>query len=123
MVVAINGSVVAPYLANFNLRLAGLAVVIITLASTGYLLSYCISILLGWTEADQVAIIFNGGMRNISAGAVLAVSYFPAPVAVPVVLGMVFQQMLASWSASCSVDVPGSESTSTQIPPPDLLRM
>lgn len=96
MVVAINGSVVAPYLANFNLRLAGLAVVIITLASTGYLLSYCFSILLGWTEADQVAIIFNGGMRNISAGAVLAVSYFPAPVAVPVVLGMVFQQMLAS---------------------------
>ncbi|MNY74734.1 hypothetical protein D3C86_2138360 [compost metagenome] len=35
-------------------------------------------------------------MRNISAGAVLAVSYFPAPVAVPVVLGMVFQQLLAS---------------------------
>lgn len=96
MVVAINGSVVAPYLANFNLRLAGLTIVIITLASTGYLLSYCFSSLLGWTEADQVAIIFNGGMRNISAGAVLAVSYFPAPVAVPVVLGMVFQQMLAS---------------------------
>lgn len=38
----------------------------------------------------------NGGMRNISAGAVLAVTYFPAPVAVPVVLGMVFQQMMAS---------------------------
>ncbi|MNJ80971.1 hypothetical protein D3C77_795600 [compost metagenome] len=35
-------------------------------------------------------------MRNISAGAVLAVTYFPAPVAVPVVLGMVFQQTLAS---------------------------
>ncbi len=37
-------------------------------------------------------------MRNISAGAVLAVSYFPAPVAVPVVLGMLFQQVLAALS-------------------------
>ncbi|MFK4304147.1 MULTISPECIES: bile acid:sodium symporter family protein [unclassified Paenibacillus] len=95
-VVAINGSVVAPYLTHLNLRLAGLAAVIVALASTGYMLSYCSSRLLGWNEADQVALIFNGGMRNISAGAVLAVSYFPAPVALPVVLGMVFQQMLAS---------------------------
>ncbi|CAH1209913.1 bile acid:sodium symporter family protein [Paenibacillus sp. JJ-223] len=95
-VVAINGSVVAPYLANLNWRLVGLAVVIITLAGLGYALSYLIARLLGWNEADQVALVFNGGMRNISAGAVLAVSYFPPPVAVPVVLGMVFQQMLAS---------------------------
>lgn len=95
-VVAINGSVVAPYLADFNWKLAGLAVIIIFLASFGYALSYFIARLLGWNEADQVALVFNGGMRNISAGAVLAVSYFPPPVAVPVVLGMVFQQMLAS---------------------------
>jgi predicted Na+-dependent transporter len=95
-VVAINGSVVAPYLADFNWRLAGLAAIIIFLASFGYALSYFIARLLGWNEADQVALVFNGGMRNISAGAVLAVSYFPPPVAVPVVLGMVFQQMLAS---------------------------
>lgn len=40
--------------------------------------------------------MFSGGMRNISAGAVLAVSYFPPAVAVPVVLGMLFQQTLAS---------------------------
>lgn len=96
VVVAINGSVVAPYLADFNWKLAGLAAIIIFLASLGYALSYFIARLLGWNEADQVALVFNGGMRNISAGAVLAVSYFPPPVAVPVVLGMVFQQMLAS---------------------------
>ncbi|MCZ1268553.1 bile acid:sodium symporter family protein, partial [Paenibacillus tundrae] len=95
-VVAINGSVVAPYLADFNWQLAGLAAIIIFLASFGYALSYFVARLLGWNEADQVALVFNGGMRNISAGAVLAVSYFPPPVAVPVVLGMVFQQMLAS---------------------------
>ena len=35
-------------------------------------------------------------MRNISAGAVLAVSFFPSQVAVPVVIGMLFQQILAA---------------------------
>jgi predicted Na+-dependent transporter len=35
-------------------------------------------------------------MRNISAGAVIAITYFPAAVAVPVVVGMLFQQILAS---------------------------
>lgn len=95
-IVAINGSVVAPYLKNISLRLAGLAVIIIVIASIGYLLGLGFSRLMGWNYADKVALIFNGGMRNISAGAVLAVTYFPAPVAVPVVLGMLFQQTLAS---------------------------
>ncbi|GIO88699.1 hypothetical protein J25TS5_56310 [Paenibacillus faecis] len=97
VVVAINGAVIAPYLTDFSPRLAGLAAVVVTLASIGYLLGFGISRLIGLNEADKVALIFNGGMRNISAGAVLAVTYFPAPVAVPVVLGMVFQQMMASF--------------------------
>ncbi|MCY9341001.1 bile acid:sodium symporter family protein, partial [Bacillus haynesii] len=36
------------------------------------------------------------GMRNISAGAVLATGFFPPQVAVPVVIGMLFQQVLAA---------------------------
>ncbi len=35
-------------------------------------------------------------MQNISAGAVIAVAYFPPPVAVPVVISMLFQQIQAS---------------------------
>ncbi|MGG4044239.1 bile acid:sodium symporter family protein [Paenibacillus favisporus] len=96
LVIVINGSVVAPYLSDISPRLVGMAAVIVFLAAAGYLLSFAISALMGWSEPEQVALVFNGGMRNISAGAVLAVAYFPAPVAVPVVLGMVFQQMMAS---------------------------
>lgn len=95
-VVAINGAVVAPYLTDFSPRLLGLAAIIVLLAAIGYALGFGLSRLIGLNEADKVALVFNGGMRNISAGAVLAVTYFPAPVAVPVVLGMVFQQMMAS---------------------------
>jgi predicted Na+-dependent transporter len=95
-VVAINGAVVAPYLTDFSPRLLGLAAIIVLLAAIGYALGFGLSRLIGLNEADKVALVFNGGMRNISAGAVLAVTYFPAPVAVPVVLGMVFQQVMAS---------------------------
>lgn len=95
-VVAINGAVVAPYLTTFSPRLLGLAAVIIALALVGYLLGFGLSRLTRLHQPDKVALVFNGGMRNISAGAVLAVTYFPAPVAVPVVLGMVFQQLTAS---------------------------
>ncbi|SET23552.1 bile acid:sodium symporter family protein [Paenibacillus sp. NFR01] len=97
VVIMINGSVISPYLAKITWHLVGLACVIVLMASIGYALCFLTAKLMRWNEADEVALIFNGGMRNISAGAVLAVSYFAPPVAVPVVLGMVFQQLLASF--------------------------
>ncbi|MEW9700850.1 bile acid:sodium symporter family protein [Paenibacillus sp. SI8] len=96
LVVAINGSVIAPYLREVNGKLLGLALFVLIMASLGYLLGWLTGKLMGWKEDIIVALTFNGGMRNISAGAVLAVAYFPAPVAIPVVLGMLFQQSLAS---------------------------
>ena len=36
------------------------------------------------------------GMRNISAGAVIAGEYFPGEVMFPVVIGTLFQQVLAA---------------------------
>jgi predicted Na+-dependent transporter len=47
---------------------------------------------------DSVAVQFNSGMRNLSAGAVIAVKYFPPAVALPVISGMLFQQILAAMS-------------------------
>ena len=96
IVVAINGSVVAPYLRSFDVNLIVICAVILLLAFSGYASGFLTAKLLRWDQDIVVAMTFNGGMRNISAGAVLAVSYFPAPVAVPVVLGMLFQQLTAS---------------------------
>ncbi|KGE17912.1 bile acid:sodium symporter family protein [Paenibacillus wynnii] len=96
VVVAINGSVVAPYLRSFDVSLLIICAVILLLAFSGYATGFLTAKMLRWDQDIVVAMTFNGGMRNISAGAVLAVSYFPAPVAVPVVLGMLFQQLTAS---------------------------
>ncbi len=96
VVVAINSSVIAPYLRDFNAKLLGLAGFVLIVASLGYMIGWLVARLFRWEQDVVVALTFNSGMRNISAGAVLAVAYFPPPVAIPVVLGMLFQQSLAS---------------------------
>ncbi|MGZ0049537.1 bile acid:sodium symporter family protein [Brevibacillus gelatini] len=96
VVVAINSSMVANYFHSFDVKLLGMALVVLFLAILGYLLGWWISRLFGWERDVIVTLTFNSGMRNISAGAVMAITYFPATVALPVVLGMLFQQTLAS---------------------------
>lgn len=98
IVVALNGSVVSPYLKEFSPKLVEIALVVMVLASVGYVIGGVVAKLMHWDEDVVVAMMFNGGMRNISTGAILAVSYFPPPVAVPVVLAMLFQQSLAALS-------------------------
>jgi bile acid:Na+ symporter, BASS family len=96
IVVLINSSVVAPYLRDINMKVVLIAIVVFFLAFSGYLISFLIGKLMKMDRGDVVALMFLGGMRNISAGAVLAISFFPAQVAVPVIIGMLFQQVLAS---------------------------
>lgn len=97
-VVMLNGAVVAPYLRDISLKLVLIAVAVFFIAITGYFFSFIIGKLVLKDRETVVALTFTGGMRNISAGAVLAISYFPPAVAVPVVVGMLFQQVLASLS-------------------------
>ncbi|MGJ7920052.1 bile acid:sodium symporter family protein [Neobacillus sp. LXY-4] len=95
-VVMINGAVVAPYLININFKLLMIAVLSLTVSASGYIFSIAIGRILKWRREDVTTLMFTGGMRNISVGAVLAVAYFEPAVAVPVVIGMLFQQVLAS---------------------------
>ncbi|WP_274654977.1 bile acid:sodium symporter family protein [Paenibacillus humicola] len=96
VVVAINSSVVAPYLKQMNGKLVLIIVVTLVTAAIGYVIGWAVSVWLRWDRETGVAALFNSGMRNLSAGAVLAIQYFPAPVALPVISGMLFQQILAS---------------------------
>ena len=95
-VVMLNGAVVAPYLIDINLKLVGVAIVVFLIAMSGYFIAFMSGKLFKQDKETVIALTYSGGMRNISAGAVLAITYFPAAVAVPVVLGMLFQQTLAS---------------------------
>jgi bile acid:Na+ symporter, BASS family len=97
-VVMLNGAVVAPYIRHVSVKLVSIVLVVFFIAISGYILSFLAGKIMKRERELIITITFTGGMRNISAGAVLAVSYFPASVAVPVVVGMLFQQILASIS-------------------------
>jgi BASS family bile acid:Na+ symporter len=96
VVVLLNGAVVAPYLKHIHLKLISITVIAFFIALTGYLFSFWLGRLLKRDRDTVITLTFSGGMRNISAGAVIGVTFFPPAVAVPVVVGMLFQQVLAS---------------------------
>ncbi|MBB6454498.1 putative Na+-dependent transporter [Salirhabdus euzebyi] len=99
-VVAINSSAIAPYFTNVNKTLFIVIIVVFLMASIGYLFGWICAKLLKEDADTIISLTFNGGMRNISVGAVIAITYFPDLVALPVVVGMLFQQILASISGT-----------------------
>ncbi|MFQ3544907.1 bile acid:sodium symporter family protein [Halobacillus rhizosphaerae] len=98
MVVAINSSGVAPFLKQINGKLLAIGATVLALAMLAYATGYAAGKLFKQQQDVIVSLTYNSGMRNISGGAVIAITYFPAPVAVPVIVGMLFQQILASFT-------------------------
>ncbi|MBP3040233.1 bile acid:sodium symporter family protein [Bacillaceae bacterium Marseille-Q3522] len=95
IIVLINGGMISPYLKNFSLEILFIICCVFVLSCSGYLFSYLISKWLLKKDQEVMTLVFSGGMRNISSGAVIASSYFPAATVLPVVFGMLFQQILA----------------------------
>ena len=94
-VVTANSSKVAPYVRHLNGERAGVALCILLLAAAGYFLGYGAAAALRMKREDKVSVMYGSGMRNISAGAVIAAAYFPGEVMFPVMIGTLFQQVLA----------------------------
>jgi len=95
-VVMINGAVVSDYFTAIDLQLLMIMGSIILLAASGYTMAWNLAKLLKLSEADMKAAIFSGGARNVSTGVVIAVAYFPVAVAIPVVTGILFQQLVCA---------------------------
>lgn len=95
-VVFINANAVAREI-HWDVSLIKMLLVILLLAISGYSLGYLGTLALKKRRTDtMIAMVYNVGMRNISFGSVLALVYFPAAVAVPVTLAMLYQQPLAA---------------------------
>ncbi|TEB06009.1 Sodium Bile acid symporter family protein [Pelotomaculum schinkii] len=95
-VILINASAIAPEI-NWNSSLLKMLLTILFISVSGYYLGYAGSYALKERRRDTVAtMVYNVGMRNISFGSVLAVTYFPPAVAIPVTLAMLYQQPLAA---------------------------
>jgi predicted Na+-dependent transporter len=75
IVVILNSSKIAPYLTHFDKKIMIMALLVLFIAASGYALSWMVGACLRWEKADIITLTFTGGMRNISAGAVLATTY------------------------------------------------
>lgn len=96
LVITINASGCAPFLKNFDHTLILVIVAVFGLCLLGYFLGYWVGRLLRLPFPDLMAMSMNTGARNISAGSVLAVQYFPAEVMFPVAFSPLFFQLVAS---------------------------
>lgn len=95
-IVMLNSSAIAPYVKNISWELAGVIGAVFFVSVSGYLFAYWLGKVIWQDTSIRTTFMFNGGMRNIAVGVVIATTYFPAKVAMPVVFGMLFQQVLAA---------------------------
>ncbi|MGG1479521.1 hypothetical protein ABE402_01060 [Bacillus smithii] len=95
IVVLINSSVIAPYLRHIDIKLVEIAGSVFLIAFCGYCLSFVIGRMFKMNKDTVVAMTFLGGMRNISRRS-RRHHLLRAKAAVPVIISMLFQQILAS---------------------------
>ena len=95
-VIMINGGSIRRYFPPIDLGLIGIMTSITILAIIGYILSWKLAKWFKLSEQDVKAVVFSGGMRNMSTGVVIAVAYFPPAAAIPIVTGIFFQQIVCA---------------------------
>lgn len=95
-VIYISVATVVPSI-EFNAGIIKMTLVIYLLVLTSFALGYLASLPVKNVDRSMfLSILYNVGMRNINFGVVLAVSYFPPSVAIPITLMMLFQQPTAA---------------------------
>jgi predicted Na+-dependent transporter len=92
LVTAANASPVAGRIQFNDLKIWGIAALCILLSAIGFLLTRFIASVIRCNPEKKVTLLFSGGMRNISAVIIVAVSFFPEVTVLPALLGILFQQ-------------------------------
>lgn len=92
LIIIANATGCAPFLRDLTPTLVRVMIVVFCLCLLGFFLGYWAARLLGWDFPTVQTVAITSGMRNISAGAVLAQAYFPGDVLFPVAFSPVFLQ-------------------------------
>lgn len=96
LVIYFNAAMVANEF-RWDFSMLKLLFVVLVLVICGYTLGYFgYRLVKGSAPGVLSAMLYNVGMRNISFGSLLALSYFPPAVAVPVTMAMLYQQPVAA---------------------------
>lgn len=96
VIIATNSSAISDFVFHLTPQLAGVLVFVGLFASFNFLMGAALAYVFRQGRERAVAMLFQSGMRNISAGAVLAMQYFPPASLFAVMAGVLFQQVLAA---------------------------
>lgn len=96
LVILINSAVVMPQI-NWDISILKTLLVTLFIVSTSFFVGYLGSFALKErTESMILTMIYNVGIRNNACGLVIALTYFPPRVAIPMTLSILFQQPIAT---------------------------
>ena len=90
----INGGVASPYFHDPDWQFIGIVLFIFCLCCSGYVATFLAGKRLFSRRGDIMAFMLSGGIRNVGAGAAIAMLHFPPLTCLTVVIGMMFQQIL-----------------------------
>lgn len=96
VIIATNSSAISDFVFHLTPQLAGVLVFVGLFSSFNFLMGAALAYVFRQRRERAVAMLFQSGMRNISAGAVLAMQYFPPASLFAVMAGVLFQQVLAA---------------------------
>jgi predicted Na+-dependent transporter len=95
LVIAANSSVVAPNIQFNDPVVWKIALLCITLTSSGFLLAKLTGVLGKFSEEKNISLVLACGLRNNSAVMTIAVAFFPEATVLPAILSIIFQQTVA----------------------------
>jgi predicted Na+-dependent transporter len=96
IIITANSTEISDYMRNLTPELVGVAFFCLVFASCGFLVGLVIARVWHLSLPTTVTMCFDCGLRNISSGAVIAAAYFPGEAMFPVMMGTLFQQILAA---------------------------
>lgn len=96
LIILSNATGCAPFLRSIDRTLVLVMLAVFLLCLLGFLAGYWAAKWMGVDFPTRETMCLNTGLRNISAGAVLAAQYFPADVMFPVAFSPLFLQITTS---------------------------
>lgn len=100
VIIAANSSQMSDDVLHMTPELFGMAAFILAYCLFGFALGFVIAYVRKLEDSQLIASCFCTGLRNISAGCVIAAQFFGGSVVFPVMMGTLFQQILASFAGS-----------------------
>jgi predicted Na+-dependent transporter len=98
LVVAVNIAAARDILLGIRSSILWLGILLTLQSSLGFLLGFGAGRVMGYSPERIRTLTFCVGLRNISAGIVIALRYFSPATAIPVVLTIVLQQPMAAFA-------------------------